>query len=105
MDEEAGGSHQLRAILDQVGETLFSLEAFSDVVAQSLKGRLRRGFKAVYPVLNTAFEVWLVACNMAYVFDRTSFYRPWLSWIDVDLRRLGVEDFVSCPSHSEPFSQ
>jgi hypothetical protein len=32
MDEEAGGNHQLRAILDQVGETL-SLEAYSDVVA------------------------------------------------------------------------
>jgi hypothetical protein len=62
---------------------------------KSLKGRLRRGFKAVYPWLNTTFEVWLLASNVAYLFDRTAFYRPWLAWIGVDLRRLGIEDFVS----------
>jgi hypothetical protein len=60
---------------------------------QSLKGRLRRGFKAVYPWLNTSFEAWLLLFNVAYLFDQTPFYRPWLSWIGVDLRRLGVEDF------------
>jgi hypothetical protein len=41
------------------------------------------------------FELWLLACNIAYLFDRTPFHRPWLSWIGVDLRRLGVEDLVS----------
>jgi peroxin-12 len=35
-----------------------------------------------------------MAYNVAYLFDRTPFYRPWLAWIGVDLRRLGVEDFV-----------
>jgi len=38
------------------------------------------------------FEVWLMSYNVAYAFERTPFYRPWLSWIGVDLRRLGVED-------------
>jgi len=62
---------------------------------KSLKGRLRKVFKASFPWLNTTFEVWLLASNVAYLFDRTPFYRPWLPWIGVDLRRLGVEDFVS----------
>src|SRR6267142_709192 len=41
------------------------------------------------------FESWLMAYNVAYAFERTPFYRPWLSWVGVDLRRLGVEDLVS----------
>jgi len=49
--------------------------------------------------LNTTFEVVLLASNVGYLFDRTPFYRPWLAWIGVDLRRLGVEDFVGRLSH------
>ncbi|TFK43262.1 Pex12 amino terminal region-domain-containing protein [Crucibulum laeve] len=60
---------------------------------ESIKGKLRRGFKIVYPWLNMTFEVWLLVWNVAYLFDQTPFYRPWLRWIGVDLRRLGVEDF------------
>ena len=36
-----------------------------------------------------------MAYNVAYAFERTPFYRPWLSWIGVDVRRLGIEDLVS----------
>lgn len=39
--------------------------------------------------------MWLLASNIGYLFDQTPFYRPWLAWTDVDLRRLGVDDFVS----------
>jgi len=56
-------------------------------------GLWRRIFKALYPWLNTSFELWLLVCNVAYLFGQTPFYRPWLSWIGIDLRRLGVEDF------------
>jgi hypothetical protein len=62
---------------------------------QSLRGKLRRLFKTLYPWINLSFESWLLVYNIAYLFDRTPFYRPWLSWIGVDLRRLGIEDFVS----------
>lgn len=41
-----------------------------------------------------------MAYNVAYAFERTPFYRPWLSWVGVDLRRLGVEDLVSICSHT-----
>ncbi|KAI0082598.1 hypothetical protein K474DRAFT_1585646 [Panus rudis PR-1116 ss-1] len=59
---------------------------------QTLAGRLRRLFKAVYPWLNTSLELWLLVCNIAYLFEKTPYYRPWLSWIGVDLRRLGMAD-------------
>jgi len=59
---------------------------------ESFRGRLRRLYKRTYPWINLTFEGWLMAYNVAYAFERTPFYRPWLSWIGVDVRRLGIED-------------
>jgi len=59
---------------------------------QTWKSKLCRWYRATYPWLNTTFEIWLLITNVAYLFERTPYYRPWLSWIGVDLRRLGVED-------------
>lgn len=55
-------------------------------------------FKALYPWANITFECWLLLYNTLYLFDRTPFYRPWLSWMRVDLRRLDAGDFVSARS-------
>ncbi|KAF7301553.1 Peroxisome assembly protein 12 [Mycena indigotica] len=52
-----------------------------------------RFYKKIYPWLNTSFELWLFSSNIAYLFGKTAYYRPWLSWIGVDLRRLGLDDF------------
>jgi hypothetical protein len=57
-------------------------------------------YKRTYPWVNMLFESWLMAYNVAYAFERTPFYRPWLSWVGADLRRLGVEDLVSIYSHT-----
>ncbi|KIM83837.1 hypothetical protein PILCRDRAFT_782063 [Piloderma croceum F 1598] len=81
--ENGRGNHQLRLLTDDV----------SSATRYILKGFLRRCFKASYPWLNTTFEVWLLASNLGYLFDRTPFYRPWLAWTGADLRRLGVDDF------------
>jgi len=62
---------------------------------QSLASRWRRAYKTLFPWVNISFEVVLLAYNVAYLFERTPFYRPWLAWVGVDLRRLGAEDFVS----------
>ncbi|KAJ7047678.1 cyclin-dependent protein kinase inhibitor [Mycena alexandri] len=64
-------------------------------------GLSRRIFKAIYPWLNTSFELWLLVCNIAYLFDQTPFYRPWLSWMGIDLRRLGVEDFRAAAAQNK----
>ncbi|KDQ64948.1 hypothetical protein JAAARDRAFT_167744 [Jaapia argillacea MUCL 33604] len=60
---------------------------------ESLMARYRRTFKSVYPWLNMSYELWLLAFNVGYLFDQTPFYRPWLSLIGVDLRRLGLDDY------------
>ncbi|KAF7331871.1 Cyclin-dependent protein kinase inhibitor [Mycena kentingensis (nom. inval.)] len=65
----------------------------------------RAFYKRMYPWLNTSFEVWLFAFNVAYLFGKTPYYRPWLSWMRIDMRRLGVDDFRAAaaanaaPSH------
>ncbi|KAJ3842518.1 cyclin-dependent protein kinase inhibitor [Lentinula raphanica] len=86
--EELGGGASSDIIEEGMGT-----RQLSALTEQSFKGWLRRSFKAIYPWLNTSFEVWLLVCNIAYLFDQTPFYRPWLSWIGVDLRRLGLEDY------------
>ncbi|KAF5370034.1 hypothetical protein D9758_001344 [Tetrapyrgos nigripes] len=86
--EELGGGIS-SDILDE-GMDARQLRALTD---DSMKGRLRRLFKTIYPWLNISFEAWLLVSNIAYLFDKTPYYRPWLSWIGVDVRRLGIEDF------------
>ncbi|KAF9534972.1 cyclin-dependent protein kinase inhibitor [Crepidotus variabilis] len=94
--EELGGGVSLD-ILEE-GLDARQIQALTD---ESYKGRLRRAFKAVYPYANTAFELWLLVWNMAYLFDRTPSYRPWLHWIGIDIRRLGMEDFVTASLASQ----
>ncbi|KAH9482953.1 Peroxisome assembly protein 12 [Psilocybe cubensis] len=86
--EELGGGVG-SDILDE-GLDARQVQALTD---QSFKGRFRRVFKAAYPYLNTSLELWLLLWNIAYLFDKKPSYRPWLSWIGVDIRRLGIEDF------------
>ncbi|KAG9317170.1 cyclin-dependent protein kinase inhibitor [Chiua virens] len=83
--EDAGDSRRIQALTDD-----------------SLARRWRRAYKKIFPWVNTSFELWLLACNVAYLFERTPFYRPWLAWIGVDLRRLSADDFVSIPDVPHP---
>lgn len=64
-------------------------------------GHLRRFYKITYPYANTAFELWQLGYNLAYLFDRTPFYRPWLAWIRVDLQRLGPEDYRAASANGQ----
>ncbi|CAA7260260.1 unnamed protein product [Cyclocybe aegerita] len=88
--EELGGGAS-SDVLDE-GLDARQIQALTD---QNFKGRFRRVFKTIYPYANTGFEFWLLLWNIAYLFERTPSYRPWLNWIGVDLRRLGLEDFRS----------
>ncbi|KAI0047270.1 cyclin-dependent protein kinase inhibitor [Auriscalpium vulgare] len=60
---------------------------------QTFRARLKEFYRQTYPWLNMTFEVWLLAYNVAYLFDKSPFHRPWLSWVGVDVRRLGIDDF------------
>ncbi|KAG7448928.1 uncharacterized protein BT62DRAFT_979053 [Guyanagaster necrorhizus] len=85
--EDLGGGISSDILND--GADLLQVRMLTD---QSFKGWLRRTYKTLYPWCNAVFEVWLLAYNVAYLFDQTPFYRPWLAWMGVDLRRLGIED-------------
>ncbi|KAF9569403.1 hypothetical protein CPC08DRAFT_701895 [Agrocybe pediades] len=86
--EELGGGTNLEGVDEGLDQR--QIMALTD---QSLRGRFRRTFKTLYPYLNTTLEVWLLTWNIAYLFDKKPTYRPWLSWIGLDVRRLGIEDF------------
>ncbi|KAI0269321.1 hypothetical protein BC834DRAFT_820621 [Gloeopeniophorella convolvens] len=97
--EDLGGGAD---ILDDGGRHIQAL------TEETFKGRLRRLYKRAYPIINVTFEGWLMAYNVAYAFDRTPFYRPWLSWVGVDLRRLGLDDFraaAAAADKAKPFDK
>ncbi|PPR02469.1 hypothetical protein CVT24_002018 [Panaeolus cyanescens] len=90
--EELGGT--INSDLLEEGLDARQIQALTDQRSpQSLKGRLRRLFKRCYPYLNVSFELWLLLWNVGYLFEKTPNYRPWLNWVGVDIRRLGIEDF------------
>ncbi|KZT12790.1 uncharacterized protein LAESUDRAFT_668757 [Laetiporus sulphureus 93-53] len=95
--EDLGGGIQS----EDIEESLATRQARA-LSEQTLTGRLRRMYKTIYPFLNTTFEVWLLVCNIAYLFDQTPFYRPWLSWIGVDLRRVSIHDLRAAQQLPKP---
>lgn len=64
-------------------------------MVQTAKQSIQKLFKQLYPLLNIGFELWLASYNIAYLFDKTPFYRPWLRWMGIDLRRAGLLPTVS----------
>ncbi|KZS97604.1 hypothetical protein SISNIDRAFT_449147 [Sistotremastrum niveocremeum HHB9708] len=60
---------------------------------QTFRDRFKRSFKTLYPWLNATYEGWLLLHNIAYLFNKTAFYRPWLGWMRLDIRRLNIDDY------------
>ncbi|CAE6456532.1 unnamed protein product [Rhizoctonia solani] len=69
---------------------------------QTLVDKLKNAYKSVYPWINLSMEIWQLAHSLGYLFDKTPFYRPWLAWMGVDIRRLGSADYVTDDSFSTP---
>ena len=95
--EESLASRQARALSEEVRWSPGVLRVRKTKerwCEQTVAGRLRRAYKTLFPLLNATFEGWLLVRNVAYLFDQTPYYRPWLSWIGVDLRRVGIDDLV-----------
>ncbi|KAK4697425.1 peroxin-12, partial [Phenoliferia sp. Uapishka_3] len=67
---------------------------------------MKSAFKFTYPYANVGYELYLLAYNVGYLFEKTPYWRPWLSWMKVEVRRMSAEDYVrpllSSPSHSFP---
>ena len=92
--DEGANTRQQRALSEPVCLGLELWLSGANQMIQTLAAKLRRLFKVLYPYAHTAFEVWLLVYNVAYLFEKTPYYRPWLSWVGVDLRRMGIHDMV-----------
>ncbi|KAM0753991.1 hypothetical protein T439DRAFT_322877 [Meredithblackwellia eburnea MCA 4105] len=55
-------------------------------------------FKLLYPYVNTSWELYLLAYNVLYLFDKTPFWRPWFRWFGVEVRRMSAEDYRAAQS-------
>lgn len=62
---------------------------------QAIRNRVKVLFIKCWPILTKSYEVTLLAYNIAYLFDKTPYYRPWLHWLNIDLRRMSEHDYVS----------
>lgn len=63
-----------------------------------LRARVRRTLRTCftrgYPYINLGYELALLGYNIAYIFDQTPYYRPWLQLMGIDLRRMSASDYV-----------
>jgi len=60
-----------------------------------LVAALREGFKKGFPWANMAYEIYLLSYNIRYLFGHTPHWRPWLSWMGVEVRRMTQDDYAS----------
>ncbi|WFC96474.1 ubiquitin-protein ligase peroxin 12 [Malassezia brasiliensis] len=56
--------------------------------APDLRARIEDAFRKGYPYAQVAYQLWMLAYNIGYLFNRTPYWRPWLRWMRVDVRRM-----------------
>ncbi|KAI5480938.1 hypothetical protein MNV49_006748 [Pseudohyphozyma bogoriensis] len=54
---------------------------------------LKSLFKTLYPYANLSFELYVLSYNVRYLFEKTPYWRPWLNWMGVEVRRMSSEDY------------
>ncbi|PWN48209.1 hypothetical protein IE53DRAFT_389609 [Violaceomyces palustris] len=59
---------------------------------ERVKKKLLAIFKTGYPYIGVLYQLWLLSYNVGYLFDRTPYWRPWLWFMRVDVRRMGGGD-------------
>lgn len=60
---------------------------------KNLQALLQVCFRKGYPYASTAWQLWMLAYNVRYLFDKTPFWRPWFHWMRMDVRRVGSDDY------------
>lgn len=58
--------------------------------------RLIQLFRFVYPYVNGAYHGANLAYAIAYMFNKTRYYSPWLHLIGLEIKRMSMADYVSC---------
>ncbi|TIC58521.1 hypothetical protein E3Q05_00776 [Wallemia mellicola] len=75
-------------------------ELFRDSEHSQQESTYKRTFKKVYPYANLALESILLSYNLRYMFNSTPFYRPWLQWMNIDIRRATLADLMQASKSS-----
>ena len=65
---------------------------------QRLNDTFNKAFKILYPYANTSYELALLAYNVAYIFNNTDYYRPWLQLMGIEMQRLSPAELQSKPT-------
>ncbi|RKP10482.1 Pex12 amino terminal region-domain-containing protein [Thamnocephalis sphaerospora] len=58
-----------------------------------LRRRAVRVFRVVYPWINAGYHGATLAYHIAYLYDRTRFYSPWLHLQGIEVRRMSMQDY------------
>ncbi|KAL8292902.1 hypothetical protein RQP46_000596 [Phenoliferia psychrophenolica] len=89
--ERLGGGVDSDLIRDSPAAQQHLLE--TPPLRERLSNALKSAFKATYPYANVGYELYLLAYNIGYLFEKTPYWRPWLSWMKVEVRRMSAEDY------------
>lgn len=59
----------------------------------TLLAQLRPRAVKAYPYASSFWQLWILSYNIRYLFSRTPFWRPWLSLLNLEIRRVGPGDY------------
>ncbi|TIA93120.1 hypothetical protein E3P99_00283 [Wallemia hederae] len=76
-------------------------ELFRDQEQSEREQSYKTLFKKVYPYANLALEATFLSYNLRYMFNSTPFYRPWLQWLNVDIRRQTLSDVLQASKSAQ----
>ncbi|PKI82735.1 Pex12p [Malassezia vespertilionis] len=65
-------------------EPAFRGVAHEQTLRQKWEGVFRKG----YPYAKVFYQLWMLAYNIGYLFNRTPYWRPWYRWLRMDVRRM-----------------
>lgn len=61
--------------------------------AASWRDRAAEVFRKGYPYASSVYQLWLLVYHVRYLFGKSPYWRPWLRWMRVDVRRVAHDDY------------
>jgi peroxin-12 len=58
----------------------------------TLRERCKHVFRVIYPWINAIYYGLILAYHIAYLYDYSKYYTPWLHLQGIELRRLSIQD-------------
>ncbi|CAG8438659.1 3203_t:CDS:2 [Ambispora gerdemannii] len=62
-------------------------------LAEKTRYILRNFFSDIYPWINSFYNISILAYNIAYLYEKTRYYTPWLHFLGIEIRRMSVQDY------------